>query len=159
MAKAKSSKADGPHVPNKHLHSRLSFLHQAATHLTVAGNGRRVPRSTGDSSSQTVPPRQPGTKNEFEATRLLNHLRGVSRKSQIRLAPDMKHSICKRCDSLLLPGRTSTEVVVNQSKDGQKPWADIFEIRCIKCGAIKRFPVGIARKEERGEKSASLGAL
>ncbi|EXJ83806.1 hypothetical protein A1O1_07433 [Capronia coronata CBS 617.96] len=167
MAKTKSSKANGaaPPVPNKHIHSRLSYLHQAATHLAVARNRRSTPINRIVRDPSTAPAGLPkskstDTQNASEASRLLGHLRGVSRKSQIRLAPEMKHSICKRCDSLLVPGRTSTELVVNYSKNGQKPWADVFEIRCVKCGTIKRFPVGITTKEGRGKgRSSSSGAV
>ncbi|EXJ79999.1 hypothetical protein A1O3_08285, partial [Capronia epimyces CBS 606.96] len=159
MAKSKSSKGDGPQIPNKHLHSRISFLHQAAAHLVIAGNSGSATSSSETSASRAFLSRSPNTQNASEASRLLNHSLGVSRKLRIRLASDMKHSICKRCDSLLLPGRTSTELVVNQSKNGRKPWADVFEIRCIKCGTIKRFPVGVARGEKGQEKPASLGAV
>lgn len=162
MGKAKSSKGDGTQIPNKHIHARLSFLHQAATHLSIAQIGRSSsPKSTQEPATraQACFGGTPHYQNASDASRLLNHLRGVSRKSQIRLAPEMKHSICKRCDSLLLPGRTSTEVVVNQSRNGRKPWADIFEIRCVICGTIKRFPVGATRKEARQGRPASLAAV
>ncbi|KIW97201.1 uncharacterized protein Z519_02593 [Cladophialophora bantiana CBS 173.52] len=140
MAKSKSSKRDN--VPQKHLHSRLSYLHQAATYLATVGNyntQQGVAETAGTAASVDI--KDSTSYNLTEATRLLMHLRAVSRKSQIRLAPRLKHSICKRCDALLIPGETMTEKVVNPSKGGRRPWADLFEIRCDKCGSIKRFPL------------------
>ena len=77
---------------------------------------------------------------------LLGHLRAVSLKSQIRLSPTMKHSICKRCDALLLPGFTSICRLENNSRGGRKPWADVIVLACNACGIEKRFPVGAKRQ-------------
>jgi len=148
MAKAKSSKGDGSSVPHKHLHSRLSFLHQAATFLATRDGEKTVPEK-GHHEEPTAasisarPVQKPAAASSREATRLLSHLRGVSRKSQIRIARDVKHTICKRCDGILLPGETSSVGVTNSSKDGRKPWADVLELRCENCGTVKRFPVGM----------------
>jgi ribonuclease P protein subunit RPR2 len=149
MGKAKSSKSDGSNVPQRHLHSRLSFLHQAATLLSNT-NPKATPAET-DGESFAEAPSVPMRKVQacLESTRLLNHLRGVSRKSQVRLAPRMKHTLCKRCDCLLIAGRTSSGMTVNPSKNGSKPWADTFEVRCNRCGTVKRFPVGANRQDDR----------
>ena len=80
---------------------------------------------------------------------LLTHLRAVSRKSQIRLTPDIKNSICKRCDNLLLNGSTSTSFVDNQSRNRSKPWADVLVVMCTTCGTAKRFPAGARRQLKR----------
>lgn len=150
MAKAKPSKSGGSNIPQKHLHSRLSFLHQAATYLATTDN-HGSPESDAGQATTTASSQDmrmnTQTQSLSEATRLLGHLRGVSRKSQIRLVPTMKYTICKRCDSLLIPGRTSSEAVVNPSKNGSKLWADSFEIRCSKCGTTKRFPAGADRRK------------
>lgn len=143
MAKAQASKKDGSNVPQKHLYSRLSFLHQAATLLTTA-DGYSMPAQSGQSHLSNASPKETRTASQGspESTRLLGHLRGVSRKSQIRIAPELKHTVCKRCDCLLIPGRTSTETIRNDSRNKNKPWADVLEVRCNRCGTIKRFPVG-----------------
>ncbi|KIW16651.1 hypothetical protein PV08_03839 [Exophiala spinifera] len=150
MAKAQASKKDGSNVPQKHLYSRLSFLHQAATLLTKAEGHPRTSHHEqshlSDSSAKDTGSAEQGLP---ESTRLLSHLRGVSRKSQIRIAPELKHAICKRCDCLLIPGRTSTEIIKNDSRNGNKTWADVLEVRCNKCGTTKRFPVGAIRQKER----------
>ncbi|KAH0846423.1 hypothetical protein AYO21_07140 [Fonsecaea monophora] len=141
MGKSKPTK-NNSHVPQKHLHSRLSYLHQAATYLVTVdnGNARQEAAESAGRACAVLEDKNIPTHRSIEATRLLSHLRGVSRKSQIRLAPRVKHTICKRCDALLIPGETMTEKVVNPSKGGSKSWADVYEIQCDKCGTVKRFP-------------------
>ena len=139
MARAKSSKGVNS-IPHKHIHSRLSFLHQAARYLATSKKGAI-------SAPTTVIEAQNG-KHASETTRLLTHLRGVSRKSQVRLTPKVKHTICKRCDCLLIAGQTSTEMIINPSKSCKKPWAELFEVRCNSCGTVKRFPIGMNVRKE-----------
>ena len=80
---------------------------------------------------------------------LISHLKAVSLKGQIRLTPEMKHSLCKRCDTLLVPSRTSTRSLENKSRGGKKPCADVFVVTCNSCGTAKRFPVGVRRQRRK----------
>ncbi|KAI5800338.1 RNAse P Rpr2/Rpp21/SNM1 subunit domain-containing protein [Peziza echinospora] len=79
----------------------------------------------------------------------LSTMRSLSHKSVLRLAPSIKRSICKRCDSLLVPGVSCAGEMRNDARGGseRKPWADVWVVRCNGCGAEKRFPVG---QGERG---------
>ena len=170
----------------KHLHSRVSYLYQAATYLTenaIRQQGKdancvptpKTNSKKGSDSSSASPPihsvlgEDPlisdiGKDEQTEtigpaatpSQRLLAHVRTILRKSQIRLAPHMKHSICKRCDALLLPGSTSTINVENKSKNGNKPWADVLVIVCNACGTAKRYPVGATRQLKRQERLKAL---
>ncbi|RMY93792.1 hypothetical protein D0861_01736 [Hortaea werneckii] len=83
---------------------------------------------------------------------LATHLRQVALKSQIRLRTDVKHSICKRCSSILIEGTTSNKRIENKSKGGRKLHADVLVISCKVCGADKRFPVGAKRQKRKGER-------
>lgn len=83
---------------------------------------------------------------------LANHIRQVAQKAIIRLPPDIKHSICKRCNAVLVDGLTSSKRTENLSKGGKKPWADVLVIECGACGAAKRFPVGAPRQEKKAER-------
>ena len=85
---------------------------------------------------------------------LVTHLRSVSLKTQIRLAPDIKRSICKRCNALLIPGTTSAPRIENASRGGKKPWADVLVVECLACGTVKRFPVGARKRAKRNGKGA-----
>jgi len=186
MVKAKAAKATVS-APNKHLHSRISYLYQAATYLCTLPSdqpGQTAPESKQtvsteavvpnnqdghvvlpDKSSQDVeghpcaadqrkkPQRDTLTINNLPLSRrLISHLRGVSLKSQIRLSPDIKRSICKRCDTLLIPSSTSSTRLENKSRGGKKPWADVLVIECKACGAEKRFPVGAKKQSRRPER-------
>ena len=150
MGKSKASK-NGENVPQRHLHSRISFLHQAAAYLaTNESNGQqpktlKVGNGSGEFSEDSTLSQEKGY---GQSRHLLNQLRGVSKKSQIRLAGDIKHTVCKRCDSLLVSGESSLEEVKNDSKGARKPWADVFEIKCKTCGIVKRFPTGQQRVQK-----------
>ena len=91
-----------------------------------------------------------------QSRRLIGHLRAVSLKSQIRLSPEIKQSICKRCDSLLIAGSTSSSEMENKSRGGKKPWADTQVVTCNICGAKKRFPVGAKRQPRRTARSNDI---
>lgn len=80
---------------------------------------------------------------------LLVHLRAVSLRSQIRLTPAVKHTICKRCNLTLVPGSTSTSYIENKSSEGRKPWADVLVTTCTACGTTRRFPLEAKRQVRR----------
>ncbi|KAF2651975.1 Rpr2-domain-containing protein, partial [Lophiostoma macrostomum CBS 122681] len=133
-------------VPNRHLHARTTFLYQAASYLTLhpsAGNLRSSGSGIKASDSASA------TGCSALALQLGAHLRSVSHKGQIRLSPDLKRSICKSCDAILIPGKTATHALENKSKDQRKPWADVHEITCTICSSKKRFPVGATRQPRK----------
>jgi ribonuclease P protein subunit RPR2 len=153
MGKAKASKI-GDNVPQKHLHSRISFLHQASALLVNSGQQQTLP-----STNQGTPSERLLVRNRLrhgQSRELLSHIHGIAKKSQIRLGGDFKHTICKRCESLLVAGVTSIDEIKNDSRDGMKPWADVFEVKCKTCGTTKRFPVGQTKgKKDRSVKQRS----
>lgn len=69
-----------------------------------------------------------------------SQLQAVSLKTQLRLSREIKHSLCKRCDTLLVPGSTCSKQIENKSRGGKKPWADVLVVGCGVCGAAKRYP-------------------
>src|SRR5207247_2204446 len=74
------------------------------------------------------------------ARQYLSQVRAVSLKCQLRLPGDIKRSVCKRCDSLLIPGSTCTEETENKSRGRKKPWADVLIVQCNTCGSSRRYP-------------------
>lgn len=195
-AKGKGKGNKSSNVPQRHLHSRASFLYQAAILLAgtqMSGQTARMPllhahqihqatehpkakhvdttmpleKSEGVGESQCT--QEPGSSVKRGASQglpmahapmarhLIAHLRGVSLKSQIRLSPAIKRSLCKRCDTLLVPGSTSTSRMENLSKGGRKPWADVLIIQCGVCHAEKRFPVGAPRQQKREQRRKGAG--
>lgn len=195
MAQDKAKAQKG--LTQKHLHSRISYLYQAATYLVkVADQSRaKIPCVKEEVIKQSEPSRElqcavaaleavsdkaypisptehghrtPKVDPDNERVsidsalprQLINHLRAVSLKSQIRLSPVMKHTICKHCDILLVPGSTSTSYMENNSRGGRKPWADVLVTTCTVCGTAKRFPVGAKRqlrRDLRGVKARDTG--
>ncbi|KAF5872947.1 putative ribonuclease p protein subunit [Botrytis fragariae] len=162
MAKSQATKGVSK-VPNKVLYSRMSYLYQAATYLVVQDKESQEQSAKGtalDSSMEDV------MKDESKAVanvtegphqalsrRLITDLRSVSLKGLMRMSPDMKHSICKNCQTLLLEGTTCTAKVENQSKGGKKPWADVLVRKCHTCGLEKRFPLATERQPRRPKRS------
>ena len=159
-------------VPNKPIHTRVSYLYQAATYLTAANTrleDQRKRNVNDDKHSlpgsncpkQFTQPHKPDQRpvRPFDAPQetcpmggqryLISNLRHVAQKSQIRLCPSLKRSLCKRCDSLLIPGITSTVGLENKSRNGSKPWANVHVVDCQVCGAQKRFHVGMKRQLHR----------
>jgi len=153
MAKAKASKGAG-NVPNKALHSRVSYLYQAAAYLAT-----QQQHSGTKSEPQHV---QPTTKTagpsadsalQPASRHMITDLRSVSRKLLLRLSPTMKLSICKNCDTMLIDGSTCTSEVENKSRGGKKRWADVLVRKCNTCGFEKRFPIGTERQKRRPKRS------
>lgn len=171
MGKAKPPK--GTNVPHKALHSRLSYLYQAATYLSAqekSATALAIPtpppipsqaqlKKTGDQDDQSQAPAKPlPASSQFLPRQLLSDLRTVSLKMQIRLAQGMKHAICKRCDALLVDGSTCATKVENKSKNGKKPWADVLVRTCNNCGCEKRFPVNADRQPRRPNRVTKAAA-
>ena len=177
MAKDKSKAG----MKNKHLHARISFLHNAATYLTKQHES--LPKSAQDirnnnpSNPYNDEPRLAQTQPEITPTyaantsgnqtistqkpssgglplHLSSHLNQVARKSQIRLAQKVKHSICKRCGAIQVEGETCNKFTENLSKRSKKPHADVLVQECGVCGARKRWPIGAKRQKKNGQRKA-----
>lgn len=154
MGKISSSKSSRQ-ITQKHLHSRVSYLYQAAAYLASVDLHSA---GQGESNVERVPVAEsvPAQANFVaQSSYMLNQMRAVSLKSQVRLSREIKHSVCKRCSRLLIPGRTSTERIENLSNGSQKPWADVLVICCKVCGTCKRFPVGSKRIRRKSTRSQS----
>jgi ribonuclease P protein subunit RPR2 len=136
----------GEGVQHRHVHSRISFLHQAAAYLSAVAV--RTPTASLHDSHKDGSTSLHGGNHVAQSRQLLSQLREVSRKTNVRLTPQLKRYICKRCQCLLVIGSTSQESMTNASRGGRKAWADVFEIRCQKCGTAKRFPVGQKRRKD-----------
>ncbi|KAH0364677.1 hypothetical protein KCU65_g6653, partial [Aureobasidium melanogenum] len=144
---AKGSANQTKSVPNKHLHARIAYLHQAATHLAL----KQQPVTNSNSTGAVSKLQQHGLPLLLAA-----QLQAVSQKAQIRLSHDMKRSICKVCSTPLMPDTTSKTRIDNKSRAGKKSCADVLVIQCQNCNAEKRFPVGATRQKRKAERKAAL---
>ena len=86
------------------------LLHHASTRIPHVETSQRNSLDCAKSS------------NSGTARHILSHLRRISQKSQIRLSRGMKHSICRRCEAILIPGFTSKAYIENKSRKGKKTW-------------------------------------
>ena len=178
MAKDKSK--DG--MKNKHLHARISFLHRAATYLTGHQNlSLQAFQTDRDDKEDKESIDEPAADTLVQATtnasgsglskhkvisvqksssgglplHLSSHLSQVARKAQIRLAPGVKHSICKRCGTIQIEGETCKKSTENLSKGREKRHADVLVQECKVCGAKKRWPVGAKKQRKKSERKMS----
>jgi ribonuclease P protein subunit RPR2 len=145
MAKIKTLNGSAK-VPNKAIHSRVSFLFQAASYLATSQPPKDIEQSTKQATAkvETVE----AAPNPI-SRRLASDLRSVTLKAQLRISPQMKHAICKNCDTILIDGTTCTAEVENKSKGGKKSWADVLARRCNICGVAKRYPLTAPRQKRR----------
>ncbi|KAF2131176.1 Rpr2-domain-containing protein, partial [Dothidotthia symphoricarpi CBS 119687] len=153
MAKDKPPKAKG--IPNKHLHARTTFLYQAAAYLTLQTASKHAQSAASDTEHAhgTEQTKSRSQNHSPLALQLGSDLHSVSRKGQLRLAVDLKRSMCKSCNTILIPGRTATQLIENHSKNGKKPWADVLVIECKLCGGKKRLPIGAKRQAKKSERT------
>ncbi|XP_076464320.1 ribonuclease P protein subunit p21-like [Babylonia areolata] len=94
----------------KESYQRINYLYQAA-HLCL----------------QQSPP------NPEQCRFYIQTLKTVAEKHVIRLHPEIKRSICRKCYMLLVPGITSSCKI---KKKGEKQTA----VSCLHCGSVKHFP-------------------
>ncbi|KAK9236589.1 RNAse P Rpr2/Rpp21/SNM1 subunit domain-containing protein [Lipomyces kononenkoae] len=125
----KSIPALSKSLKNRDQYLRTSFLYQAS--VLMANAAQANPELANTATKATAP----------LARYYASQMKAVARKSVIRLDPNIKRSICKRCDTILIPGRTCATFVENESI-GSVPHADVLTHTCKVCGGQKRFPIG-----------------
>jgi ribonuclease P protein subunit RPR2 len=159
MAKLKTKKA-AVSAPNKTLHSRVSYLYQAAAYLATRQQkiAETLNKPVND-DEKAVHHSALGIGSLSLSRKLLSDLRSVSLKGQIRLSPEIKHSICKRCDLMLIDGFTCKSEVENKSKQGKKPWADVLVRTCDSCKSQRRFPVLMDRQKRRPYRTSKFSGV
>jgi ribonuclease P protein subunit RPR2 len=148
MSKVKAPKVKG--IPSKHLHARTTFLYQAATYLTL-----QTAVNDGEPATENGSRTAPRSNHSPLALQLGSDLQQVSRKAQLRLSVDLKRSVCKSCNTILVSGHTATQSIENLSRGGRKAWADVLVVECNLCGGKKRFPVSAQRQTKKGERKVA----
>ena len=156
MAKSKSA----PGVQNKNIYTRASYLYQAASYLATRSQEQASQESPkteakhAESLSSAAAAAAAHTENERKGAQnisrqLLADMRAVSLKVLIRQSPELKRTICRYCDTLLVEGESCSSSIENPSRGGKKPWADVLVVTCGTCGNVKRFPVSAPRQKRR----------
>ncbi|XP_046739555.1 ribonuclease P protein subunit p21 isoform X2 [Diprion similis] len=73
------------------------------------------------------------SKNPVAASYYGNIMLGCAKKAVLRMSPDVKRTICKRCQLPLIPGDTARVRLVS------KPMK-LVKWTCLTCGATRKFP-------------------
>lgn len=155
-------KPKGVAVTNRPLYSRISYLYQAGAYLAAQSQKTSEPVKTGSThdtndshngtSLQSTMAESTGKSADPIASSsryLLSELRAVTLRSQIRLSPALKHSVCQRCNTILADGPTCSVTIENMSKGGKKEWADVLVRTCKNCNFQRRIPVGAKRQKRK----------
>ncbi|KAI7897774.1 RNAse P Rpr2/Rpp21/SNM1 subunit domain-containing protein [Cokeromyces recurvatus] len=103
---AKKEKKAGVNPKNIQAFERLNFLHQAAVLMSTI----QYESNQNDNKMNIDQSWQGDPKGTLHATSryLNNNLKQITAKLVMRLDPSVKRTICKRCDTPLLPVITST---------------------------------------------------
>lgn len=107
--------------------ARMSFLYQAS-HLMLINSNQDKPQ-----------------KKQI-STHFIRTLKSVAKKTQSRLDPSIKRTLCKNCESLLIPGIScnvsykSTFAIVSITVDS------VEAVECVDCLAVKKFKIDSKHK-------------
>ncbi|KAG4301677.1 hypothetical protein PCANB_001828 [Pneumocystis canis] len=127
MTKKEKTLIKSKTLPQQELYSRISFLYQAASIYTT--------RSIFSQSTYK------DIQSELALSKFyINTAKRIAQKAVLKLNPSIKRTLCRRCDTLLLPTITSSIKVENLSKKNIRK-ADTIIITCNFCNAKKRYPV------------------
>lgn len=69
----------------------------------------------------------------------------VAKKTVLKLSPGLKRSICKQCNSVLIPGMNVSIRIENLSR-AKSAHNDVLVYKCLQCDERKRFPIGKDRE-------------
>jgi ribonuclease P protein subunit RPR2 len=134
-------------APNKHLHSRISFLYQAATLLEERRSLLPTPH-IGQERSERSDDQGPASSNITTSglsRRLVSDMTSIAKKGQIHQSRSLKRDVCKHCNALLRLAKRAG-YIENMSKGGKKPWSDVFVVECC-CGTKARYPIRVPQRE------------
>ncbi|KAK0485346.1 RNAse P Rpr2/Rpp21/SNM1 subunit domain-containing protein [Armillaria luteobubalina] len=126
---ARKAKDDTPNVnsvPNKDIIQRLNYLYQASMSLngvTSQSSPRRKRVTTSDSRSY------------------VSSMKVVGQKTVVKMDPSVKRTICKGCNTILVPGSTVTIRANKSASHGH-----VMAYTCAHCKTTRRIPASPAEK-------------
>ena len=118
----KQKKKKNATIPNLMSFQRINFLYQAS-HLMMD-----LKLQQNEQQEEKVNVNALDLSNHYSST-----MWKIARKNVLRLHPDLKRTVCKKCNVLLIPGETSR--VRTQGKRDQPH----LVITCLQCGHFKRY--------------------
>ncbi|KAM5534584.1 hypothetical protein V8D89_011788 [Ganoderma adspersum] len=122
-------------VQNRDIIQRINFLYQASTYVNSI-----APPSDGAISSHRSSKKKKNTirhpKNTAELSRCyVGAMRIIGQKTMVRMDPTLKRTLCKQCDTVLLPGSTASVRIKTSSSHRQ-----VVTYTCLACRACRRIP-------------------
>ncbi|KAI9591140.1 RNAse P Rpr2/Rpp21/SNM1 subunit domain-containing protein [Syncephalis fuscata] len=158
MGKAKKEKQARP-LQNAEEFQRMNFLYQAASLMTAAvvperriaddtAPGHLPKRKTRKSKPRPSQATKQAIKDVNNPTRpalaglgrfYVSSLKTIAKRNVLRLDPTLKRALCRRCDTLLLPGITFKL----QFEENINP---AIITRCQYCQAPRRLPIQPAKE-------------
>ncbi|KAG5520083.1 hypothetical protein PMAC_001159 [Pneumocystis sp. 'macacae'] len=114
-------------IPQQEIYARFSFLYQAAN-IYATRSILNQDKYTNIQSEQAL--------SKF----YINTAKRIAQKAVLKINSSIKRTLCRRCDTILLPAVTSSIKIENFSKEN-KDEADILVITCNFCNMQKRYPV------------------
>ncbi|KAK0188263.1 Rpr2-domain-containing protein [Armillaria mellea] len=121
---AKKAKDEAPNansVPNKDILQRLNFLYQASVYL----NGVASPS----------PPRRKRVTAGDLSRSYVSSMKIVGQKTVVKMDPSVKRTICKGCNTILVPGST---VGIRANKSPSHGHVMVYT--CTHCKTTRRIP-------------------
>ncbi|ORX45259.1 Rpr2-domain-containing protein [Hesseltinella vesiculosa] len=136
MAKKKAPQGPGPQ--QLQIYQRMNFLYQAAT--LMSSLARPIPPTSTSPPKKHIKQKCSKTDIKWQASQDLHplaryyntNMKKIGRRLVIRVDPHIKRSICKRCDTPLLPVTTST------TRSKSKPEPAIVNL-CHACGSQRSY--------------------
>ena len=83
-----------------------------------------------------------------KADRYVGLARGIGMRYNVRMRPEHRLLICRNCNRLMLPSKTSTVRIVRGRR----------VTRCLRCGDIRRTPIGAREKGAPSERVPEKGS-
>ncbi|KAH9858451.1 RNAse P Rpr2/Rpp21/SNM1 subunit domain-containing protein [Lenzites betulinus] len=134
-------------VANRDIIQRINFLYQASTYLnSISQAGPRESNSEGSSalnvgeSSKGKSRKKRKVRHPKDASELsrsyIGSMRQVGQKTMVRMDPSIKRTLCKSCDTVLLPGSTVTVRIMPNSRS----YGQSVVYKCLTCNTSRRIP-------------------
>ncbi|KAI6157509.1 Rpr2-domain-containing protein [Pisolithus tinctorius] len=139
MVKNKGRRDDVPnpnHISNKDIIQRLNFLYQASTLLGTISHPSPPHTSVTCSPDARHEPKRNRVVTTSELSRsYIDTMKIVGQKTNTKIDPSVKRSLCKSCSSVLVPGISATVRVKNSASHGH-----LVSYVCHVCQSERRIP-------------------
>ncbi|KAJ3761951.1 RNAse P Rpr2/Rpp21/SNM1 subunit domain-containing protein [Lentinula raphanica] len=136
----KKPKIDGPNptsVSNRDVMQRLNFLYQASVYLNNVHSSSTLEPSV--STSGSIPTSKGKKRRCMDLNDLsrnyIETMRGVGTRTTVQLDPSVKRTLCKGCNTVLVPGSTATVRTKTSSTH-----THIMVYTCTSCRYSYRIP-------------------